>query len=310
MEQALKLSEEIVSKLDEFLKSEKGVSFVAETKAAKDEDVGRFEMIITTEDIDRAGEMIKADSWELERYMLNPVVLWAHNYSELPVGVTETLEKIDGGKLKATGKFAPHEKAQTVRALYEGGYLKTSSVGFIPLEMQGSVITRAELLEWSFVPVPCNPYALSTLSARGINVDELVTKGLIVKEEEPAPEVPEAPAPAPTSEAPAPDPVPPVVLEAEEKEGRVLSKKNVALIEECIQSLGVATSALEALLSANNRSDEEDKSIELEGKTVETDDAFLKLREGLQGVASLVTEVLTDAKANALSRGIKVRRPN
>jgi phage head maturation protease len=42
--------------------------------------------------------------------------------------------------------------------------LKTVSVGFIPKERDPEnqrIITRAELLEVSFVPVPCNPNALS-----------------------------------------------------------------------------------------------------------------------------------------------------
>lgn len=353
MEHALKISQEIASKLEAFFASEKGKSFVAETKAEKEEDVGRFEMIITTEDIDRAGEMIKSDAWELDRYMLNPVVLWAHNYSELPVGVTETLEKIDGGKLKATGKFARHAKAQEVRVLYEEGYLKTSSVGFIPLMMEGNVITKAELLEWSFVPVPCNPFALSTLSERGLNVEELVTKGLIVKEVEAKKEgdtceidgkegVIDAEGNCIVKEEEdkgvEPSAVGIVVDEGEMKmkirmengdesefkmsakllealalmkEGRVLSSKNVKVVEACVESLEVAKSALEDLLAANNRSDEEAKEIDSEGMTGETDDeAFLKLRGVLQGIAGVAKEALTEAKSEARSRGIKVRRPN
>ncbi len=39
--------------------------------------------------------------------------------------------------------------------------VKTVSVGFIPKEREGKTITSAELLELSFVAVPCNPNALS-----------------------------------------------------------------------------------------------------------------------------------------------------
>lgn len=184
MEPTLKLSQEIATQLDNFLTSEKGTSFFNETKGAKNEDVGTFEVIITTEDVDRVGEMIKADAWELDRYMLNPIVLWAHNYSELPVGIALSLEKVDGGKLLAKGKFAGHSKAQEVRALYDAGIMRATSVGFIPKEMEGNIITKAELLEFSFVPVPCNPYALSTLQKSGMVVDEFVAKGFLVKEVE------------------------------------------------------------------------------------------------------------------------------
>lgn len=349
MEPTLKLSQEIAGQLDTFLKSEKGIGFIAEVKAADAKDVGTFEMIITTEDIDRVGEMIKSDAWELERYMLNPVVLWAHNYSELPVGMTEKLEKVEGGKLKATGKFAAHEKAQTIRELYDGGYIKTSSVGFIPLTMEGNIITKAELLEWSFVPVPCNPFALSTLGFSTEKVGDLVAKGLVVLEKQEKKEgdtceidgkegvidaegncvakeedkgiVPKA------MEIVVDEKSITIVLESGEKvqheateklletliemrEGRVLSSKNVKLIEECVGSLESTKSALEVLLSANVRSDDDDKAIAPEGKTGEQDDAFLKLREGLQGIASLAKEVLTEAKTEAHKRGIKTRRPN
>jgi hypothetical protein len=62
------------------------------------------------------------------------------------------------------GVFASTENAQLCRKLYDEGILKTVSVGFIPLERDqanNSIITKAELLELSFVPVPCNPNALS-----------------------------------------------------------------------------------------------------------------------------------------------------
>lgn len=62
------------------------------------------------------------------------------------------------------GVFAGTEKAQVVRQLYDEGIMKTVSVGFIPRERDAKnskIITKAELLELSFVPVPANPNALS-----------------------------------------------------------------------------------------------------------------------------------------------------
>lgn len=60
--------------------------------------------------------------------------------------------------------WADTENAQLAKQLYDGGFLKTSSIGFIPLqrdESDRSIITKWELLEWSLVAVPCNPGALS-----------------------------------------------------------------------------------------------------------------------------------------------------
>lgn len=140
-------------------------------KAENDADTGTFEVIATTEDTDRDGEVIRADGWDFEPYKKNPIVLWAHNFYDMPIGkVTEIVR--DGNKIIAKGIFAPTAKAQEVRQVYDGKFLNTVSVGFIPRQREANVITRAELLELSFVPVPANPNAIAVRRA----VEELSTK--------------------------------------------------------------------------------------------------------------------------------------
>lgn len=59
--------------------------------------------------------------------------------------------------------------------LYDEGMVKTVSVGFIPKQRQEDnrrIITSAELLELSFVAVPCNPNALS------LDQKQLMQKGI------------------------------------------------------------------------------------------------------------------------------------
>lgn len=320
----MKLTDEAVSKVQAFFESPEGKSFVAETKAADAGDVGTFKVIITTEDVDRVGEMIKADAWELERYMLNPIVLWAHNYGELPIGVTETLTLVDGNKLQAEGKFASHQKAQEVRALYDAGIMRATSVGFIPKEMEGNIITKAELLEFSFVPVPCNPYALAVLEKTGMQADTLMTKGFLTKAEGDAP----APAEGDVCELEdgsegamameegtlvcKPKPVqedaivePKAVEEIETKEGRVLSKANVAKVEAAVESAKSLIATLEELLQANAGSGA--NAAEPEGTKGTDDDAFLAIRKAMQEVAGVVTDALAVAKKDAHARGIKTR---
>jgi hypothetical protein len=41
------------------------------------------------------------------------------------------------------------------------------------------IITRSELLETSFVPVPANPEAVDIMKSKGIEADKLVECGLI-----------------------------------------------------------------------------------------------------------------------------------
>lgn len=182
---------EEIKKVMDALGNEKVTKFVADIKNISEEQkdqYGRFRMMITTEDLDRQGEIIKLDAWRFENYLKNPIVLWAHDYMGLPIAVTEAIEKDEGKKgYFAVGFFAPEEanpQAQLVRRLHDLGILRTSSVGFIPTKRDSNnenIITEAELLEWSFVPVPANPMAVSLLGAN--NALSYVTKGVLKKEE-------------------------------------------------------------------------------------------------------------------------------
>src|SRR5205823_3030505 len=65
--------------------------------------------------------------------------------------------------------------AGQIAALYDAGFIKATSVGFM-IHEDGTL----ELLEFSFVPVPANPYALSMRQMKKLNLDipQLVMKGL------------------------------------------------------------------------------------------------------------------------------------
>lgn len=224
MENLKKLNEETKAALVASITASKAVTdLIAQTKAAEDKDSGTFRVIISTSDIDRQGESVDQKGWDLTFFKMNPIVLWAHDYAQLPIGVATSVEVKDG-KLVAEGKFAPADAnpfAQQVRKLYDLGMVNTTSVGFIPKEYDGTksgVISKSELLEFSFVPVPANPYAvrLSQVKEFGIDLGMLRSKGLEVKEE-PEP-TPPAPTPEPTpAPAPAAEPVAPASPAAEEK---------------------------------------------------------------------------------------------
>jgi HK97 family phage prohead protease len=237
-----KLSEEIKVKLEAQLKEEPVLKAIEQIKAAS--DTGTFEVVISTADVDRAGEVIDQNGWDLDFYRKNPVVLWAHDYSSLPIGVTEEIEVKDG-QLVAKGRFAPEDAnplAQHVRRLYDLKIVRAASVGFIPREFDpnnASIITKAELLEFSLVPVPANPNALSLMKAQAINVEALYQKGILIKQEEEEKK--------PESETVAED------KETEEKSvkaGRVLSEKNRTLIKSTIEGLKAVTAALQELYDA------------------------------------------------------------
>lgn len=179
-----KINNEILEKVSLAFTSKEFKDAIEKTKAATDS--GTFEVIISTADEDRQGEVIDQSGWDFANYKNNPVVLWGHNYSGLPIGVTDDIFTNDKGQTIAKGRFAPEEAnpfAQQVRRLYDAKIVKTTSVGFIAREMEGNVITKAELLEFSFVPVPANPMALSLAKELNLNTSELITKGLFVKAE-------------------------------------------------------------------------------------------------------------------------------
>lgn len=189
MKNAIKLfSEDFKTSLRKALETDEIKEFVKKTKDATDS--GTFEVIISTADYDRSNESIDQKGWDLKNYESNPVVLWGHDYYSLPIGVCNSLT-LEGDKLIAKGTFAPADAnpfAQQVRKLYDAKIVRATSVGFIAKEMKDNVITKSELLEFSFVPVPANPFALSTAKAKelGLDVEMLNIKsvGVEIKEEE------------------------------------------------------------------------------------------------------------------------------
>lgn len=181
-------SQEIAERFSKAI-GESGVKdLVRETKAAAEADVGTFEVVISTDNQDRQGDVIDQSGWDLSHFKNNPIVLWAHDYESLPIGVCDEIEQ-QGKQLIAKGRFAPAEAnpfAQQVRKLYDLKIVRATSVGFIPRETQKNMITKAELLEFSFVPVPANPYALSLAQAKAADLDlsMIRAKGIEIKTED------------------------------------------------------------------------------------------------------------------------------
>lgn len=144
---------------------------------AKDLGDGIIEAIVATESEDRHGEVLELKGLDTSNYMKNPVVLWAHDYSQPPIGKTLTLKKKDG-KLIAKIKFAIDEDsfAHKIYRLYKGGYMKAFSIGFIPKEIDDNRYTKAEMIEHSSVPIPANSEALALAISKGIITKKDISK--------------------------------------------------------------------------------------------------------------------------------------
>lgn len=136
---------------------------------AKDLGEGVIEAIVASDSQDRHGEILDLKGLDTSKYMQNPVVLWAHDYSQPPIGRTLSLRKSEG-KLIAKIQFAINEDsfAHKIYKLYKGGFMKAFSIGFIPKEMDENTYTKAEMIEHSSVPVPANPEALALAVSKGL----------------------------------------------------------------------------------------------------------------------------------------------
>lgn len=276
-----KLETEIAAEIIAKFASDEVKQLLADTKAASEADTGTFEVVITTENLDRYNEVIKLDGWMLDHYRKNPVVLWGHDHSRL-IGMATSVDVKDG-KIVAKGKFAPTEEGQEKRKLYEAGFLRATSVGFIEHEREGNIITKAELIEFSFVSVPANPYALSLAMERGIAINELVTKGIMFVEKG------EEGASAELQPTAAPEPVPQAAADAQE---RSFSTKQLGPV---IESLRAALVALEALGKSEEPEGDEDEGTE------ETDEQkqlreFNEKRKLLQLASTVLGDVLAESR--------------
>jgi HK97 family phage prohead protease len=231
-----------------------------------------YRFLASTSSIDRQGDSIDQSGWELKSFKQNPVILWAHRYDELPLGKVVDLSITDNG-LEADISFASEEanpKAQQVKKLIDDGILNAVSVGFIGKERNGNIITKAELLEISIVPVPANQEALVMASK---NIDEALVKDiteLLKKEESDMTEIPEDIEIPDTEENEDVE----EVVESEvidlgsdeksvEKSGRVISSKNRKILESTRDSLKNSLSEIEKLLGmevATTEEESEEKS--------------------------------------------------
>lgn len=332
-----KITDDIAKKFKDLFETDAFKKEMDSLKETTAPDNGTFKMVISTDDVDRHGEIVSQDGWLTDNYMKNAVVLWGHENYSIPVGITDklSLETVNGKKqLVAEGRFAGHEFAQTLRQMYDAGMLKASSVGFIPLEFNGNIITKAELLEWSFVSIPANPFALDAAKAVGLDVTMLMSKGFLKEMKEGDETITPDEEKKDEEEKKEPTAEELEKLEADEvnvdegekkltltfangftktfllsekfvaeKAGRVLSKAN----KEKIIHAKIALEEVIAL--AEEQSTEEAVEVPADKSADEVKEAedFLNLRKGVQGIFADLQTLLTDAKASAREKGIKTR---
>lgn len=135
---------------------------------------------------DRQGEIVEVSGWDLKDFKANPIILWGHDHSQLPIGKATKIWVEGAGKTaKLMVKIAFQEVTELGRAvkqLVKDDVLKTLSVGFIPMDGEDNRFTAQKLLEISVVNVPANPQALmlsyKSLKDAGFDDDTINKAGI------------------------------------------------------------------------------------------------------------------------------------
>lgn len=149
---------------------------------------GTYEFIMSDETIDRDGEIIRVEGWDLKNFKKNSPLLWGHRHDIPAIGVVGMYAKENGQLVAKKVRFATegiYDLADQVHGLVDDKVLKAVSVGYIPKKrtypkqdeddeegkgVKGKkkprVITEeAELYELSIVNVGSNPNALAVLKS-------------------------------------------------------------------------------------------------------------------------------------------------
>jgi Zn finger protein HypA/HybF involved in hydrogenase expression len=148
--------------------------------------------IITTRAVDRDGEIVDPEGGIFEHYVKNPVVLWAHQYDQLPIGKNIWIKSAAEGLIAKT-VYAKHPFAQEVYQYKRDGFPLATSIGFIPLTKKmydpkknngiKCLYTKWVLLEYSAVPVPSNPEAVEMAVSKGLLPSDQIKFYLLGEEE-------------------------------------------------------------------------------------------------------------------------------
>jgi phage head maturation protease len=149
--------------------------------------VTRQLFVASTGVVDRCDDIVDQDSWMLDNYRANPVVLVDHEYEAECVVGTGAVNVVAGvGLTMEVVKWSRKQAAQDVMLDVEDGILNAVSVGFSPGRVvmrrdlpdgdprksdgYGCVYFDCELLEVSIVAIPANPEALAVRHAARVKM--------------------------------------------------------------------------------------------------------------------------------------------
>ncbi len=144
-----------------------------------------MEFVLSDETVDRMGEIVSSDGWDIASFQKNPIALFSHD-PRFPIGKWANL-RVENRELRGHLQLAPKgtsERIDEIRRLIDADILKAVSVGFRPTQSEPldpndksaspffsppQRYLKQELVECSLVAVPANPNALAVVKALNIS---------------------------------------------------------------------------------------------------------------------------------------------
>jgi hypothetical protein len=153
-----------------------------------DEEARTVDGVLSTEEVDRDGDVVLTRGLNLDRFRANPVVLFMHD-PHAPIGKCNDGPKVRRRKginqLVGRTQFAETPLACEIFGLVMGEFLKGQSIAMLPSTMKlrapkpdelrkahfkgaRTVIEYGEVIEYSIVSVPANAESLTTAMTKGL----------------------------------------------------------------------------------------------------------------------------------------------
>ena len=147
---------------------------------------------ISTSAIDRDNEVVLPKGLVKQQFNGNPVVLYCHDTSTLPIGKCLWIKSTNDSVI-AKYQLGKTDVCNDILSLMQDGILRAHSVGFQSLESSPPsqeeikanpswadvrmVHRKWNLLEFSLCPIPCNPEALAIAVSKSYHPETLAFLG-------------------------------------------------------------------------------------------------------------------------------------
>lgn len=104
-------------------------------KEINDDEMSVVAWANKSDSIDRSGDLIDDEAWDLTNFLKNPVIPAFHMYNRPPVGRAMWAKVVPGQGLRFKVKFANTDEGREFYQLFKDGVMNAFSVGFMPRDV-------------------------------------------------------------------------------------------------------------------------------------------------------------------------------